>query len=121
VHSSPPSAADLAAATTALRDPNDNRTRRTRLQRQVLRLRGRLQDIGLPVNGLPFPVVSIRLPGSDAQRWWSRLQSTGIRALLQQSRCRRGVMLTVLVRADHSPADLDRLTMALRERRRGVA
>jgi 8-amino-7-oxononanoate synthase len=121
VHSSPPSAADLAAASTALRDPNDNRARRIRLQRQVLRLRSRLQDIGLPVSGLPFPVVSVRLLGSDAQRWWSRLQSAGIRALLQQSRCRRGVMLTVLVRADHSPADLDRLTVTLREGRRGVA
>ncbi len=123
VHSSPPSAADLAAASTALQDAKDNRARRTRLQRQVLRLRNRLRDIGLSVNGLPFPVVSIPLPGSEAQSWWSHLQSAGIRAVLQQSRCRRGVMLTVLVRADHSPADLERLTAALRvvAVRRGAA
>ncbi|MEU4292826.1 hypothetical protein AB0E63_31775 [Kribbella sp. NPDC026596] len=121
VHSSPPSAADLAAASTALHDPSGNRVRRTRLQGQVLRLRSRLHDLGLTANGLPFPVVSIRLPGSDAQRWWSRLQSAGIRALLQQSRCRRGAMLTVLVRADHSPADLERLTAALLAGQRGVA
>jgi 8-amino-7-oxononanoate synthase len=123
VHSSPPSAADLAAAGTALHDTNDNRARRTRLQGHVLRLRNRMRDIGLSVNGLPFPVVSIPLPGSDAQRWWSQLQSAGIRAVLQQSRCKRGVMLTFLVRADHTPTDLDRLTVALRAIavRRGAA
>jgi 8-amino-7-oxononanoate synthase len=123
IHSSPPSAADLAAANRALRDPNANRTRRSRLQGHVLRLRDRLRELGLTVNGLPFPVVSIWLPGSDAQGWWSHLQSAGIRAVLQQSRCKRGVMLTFLVRADHTPADLDRLTVALREIavRRGAA
>ncbi|MFG1817677.1 aminotransferase class I/II-fold pyridoxal phosphate-dependent enzyme [Kribbella sp. NPDC049174] len=123
VHSSPPSAADLAAASRALRDSNENRTRRARLQGHVLRLRNRLRDLGLTVNGMPFPVVSTWLPGSDAQRWWSQLRSAGIRAVLQQSRCRRGVMLTFLVRADHTPADLDRLTVALRAIavRRGAA
>ena len=90
---------------------------------KVRSLRNRLRDLGLSVNGLPFPVVSIPLPGSDAQGWWSQLQSAGIRAVLQQSRCKRGVMLTFLVRADHTPTDLDRLTVALRAIavRRGAA
>ncbi|WP_433158557.1 aminotransferase class I/II-fold pyridoxal phosphate-dependent enzyme [Kribbella sp. CA-247076] len=117
VHSSPPSSADLGAATMALY--GDHRARRSQLQSNVLRLRNRLRDLGLPVNGLPFPVVSIRVP--DAYEWWSELRSAGIRAVLQQSRCRPGVMLSVLVRADHSPADLDRLTAALRAVRRGAA
>lgn len=115
VHSSPPSAADLAAATMALHTPAGNRDRRSRLRGNVLRLRNRLGDLGLVVNGLPFPVVSIRVPAPTATKWWSHLRSAGIRAVLQPSRCRGGLMLTVLVRADHSPADVDRLTSTLRE------
>lgn len=123
VHSSPPSAADLAAATVALRDPVGNRGRRCRLRANVLRLRDRLAELELAVNGLPFPVVSIRVPDSTATRWWSHLRSHGIRAVLQPSRCRGGVMLTVLVRSDHSAGDLDRLTASLRQLagRRGAA
>ncbi|MET7280725.1 aminotransferase class I/II-fold pyridoxal phosphate-dependent enzyme [Kribbella sp. NPDC005582] len=123
VHSSPPSAADLAAATMALRDPAGNRARRSRLRANVLRLRDHLAELDLAVNGLPFPVVSIRVPAPTATRWWTHLRSHGIHAVLQPSRCRGGLMLTVLVRTDHSYGDLDRLTAALRglAGRRGAA
>ncbi|MFK4088243.1 hypothetical protein ACI2LF_29290 [Kribbella sp. NPDC020789] len=123
VHSSPPSAADLAAATMALHDPAGNRARRSRLRANVLWLRNRLSELELPVNGLPFPVVSIRVPAATASSWWSHLRSARLHAVLQPSRCRPGVMLTVLVRADHSDADLDRLTATLRRlaRRQGAA
>jgi 8-amino-7-oxononanoate synthase len=111
VHSSPPSAADLAAATTALGDVH---ARRARLDKQVRRLRDRLCETGLAVNGLPFPVVSVRLPSSAARRCWSRLHDDGIHTVLQQSRCRGGVLLSLLVRADHTAADIDRVAEALR-------
>jgi len=115
IHSSAPSAADVAAATVALAQPRRNRALRARLLAHTLRVRGCLREAGLPVSGPPFPVVSVRLPGTgDARRWWSHLRSRGIRTVVQQPRCRGGALLTVLLRADHSDGDIERLVSELR-------
>lgn len=123
VHSSPPSAADLAAATSALGDVDGVGSRRARLLGLVLHLRSRLRDLGLRDPSPPFPVVGIGLPSLEARRWWSRLRASGIQAVVQQSRCRGEFRLTVVVRADHSYADLERLAGALETLavRRGAA
>lgn len=115
IHSSPPSAADLAAASAALSDPRAGRVRRARLEATVRRLRAALRDAGLLVNGLPFPLVSIPLPStSEGRRWWYRLRERGLRTVVQEPRCRTGALLSLLVRADHTDHDIDRLVVELR-------
>jgi 8-amino-7-oxononanoate synthase len=115
VHSSPPSAADLAAAQAALEDPAACAARRHRLLANVLRLRSQLQATGIPVNGLPFPIVSV--PFTDVHRAraaWRRMRDGGVRGLVQTPGCRRGALLSVLLRADHRPCELDRIARELR-------
>jgi 8-amino-7-oxononanoate synthase len=115
VHSSPPSAADLAAAGAALRDPVGCAARRQRLLGHVLALRAELRTAGVPVHGLPFPVVSVPFP--DVQRAraaWRRMRAGGVRGLVQTPGCRREALLTVLLRADHRAGELDRIARELR-------
>lgn len=115
IHSSPPSAADLAAASVALSDLRAGRVRRARLEASVRHLRAALRDAGLPVNGMPFPLVSIPLPStSEGRRWWYWLRERGLRTVVQDRRCRAGALLSLLVRADHSDHDIDRLVVELR-------
>jgi 8-amino-7-oxononanoate synthase len=110
VHSSPPSAADLAAAAVALGAPDGHRARRARLHARVTQLRGRLRAAGLLVNGLPFPLVSVWLPDAGlARAWWARLAGRGVQTVVQRPRCRGGALLSLLVRADHAERDIDRV------------
>jgi 8-amino-7-oxononanoate synthase len=112
-HCSPPSAADLAAARAALRDPADGR-RRDRLARNVIRLRRGLHAVGLRAAGRPFPVVRVPPPaGVDAVRWQHALGERGVRVLVQRPRCRPRAVLMLLVRADHRDGELDRAVREL--------
>jgi 8-amino-7-oxononanoate synthase len=115
VHSSPPSAADLAAAEAALLDPAGCAARRHRLFGHVLALRAGLRAAGVPVHGLPFPVVSVPFPDvSRARAAWRRMRAAGVRGLVQTPGCRRGALLSVLLRADHRAGELDRIVRELR-------
>ncbi|GAA0459996.1 hypothetical protein Ade02nite_14160 [Paractinoplanes deccanensis] len=110
-HSSPPTAADVAAATRALDDPDRNAARRARLLRHT-----RVIGDVLGLRGPPFPMVSIRSAGPDeARRWWRALRRQGIATVPQRSRCRDDIRLTALLRADHSERDVARLAAALRQ------
>jgi 8-amino-7-oxononanoate synthase len=110
VHSSPPSAADLAAAAVALGARDGHRGRRARLHAHVAYVRDRLRGAGLAVNGLPFPLVSVWLPDAGlARAWWSRLAGRGVQTVVQRPRCRGGALLSLLVRADHAERDIDRV------------
>lgn len=113
MHSSPPSAADLAAGIGALRSSSLPRLRR-RLWRLTLWLRTAFADLGLPPMGLPFPIVGTRVGSLPlARRWRAALAARGVQALVQLPRCRPGAVLSAVVRADHSQADLDRLVRGL--------
>lgn len=125
-HSSPPSSADLAAAAVALgvgvgdqagdwpRAQRSAGIARHRLLGHVLFLRQALAAAGLRVPALPFPLVSIPLAGADqARRWLDGLHAHGIRAVAQRPRCRPGITLSVLLRADHSKPEVERLAGAL--------
>jgi 8-amino-7-oxononanoate synthase len=115
LYSSPPSAADLAAAVVALGDRGSRRAQRARLHALVVRLRAGVRGAGLPAHGLPFPTVSVPLRGpGEATRWSARLADAGIRTLVQQPACRPGALLTAIVRADHHERDIERLVDALR-------
>ncbi len=110
MHSSPPPAADLAAALTALGDVRGNRLRRERLWTNVRCLRNALRGMGFRPVGRPFPLVSIDMPSpAEAYRWWRRLSARGVRTVVQRPLCRPGVVLSLLVRADHTSHDLDLL------------
>ncbi|MDQ1054916.1 8-amino-7-oxononanoate synthase [Arthrobacter sp. SORGH_AS 212] len=113
MHSSPPSAADLAAGLSALRDLRVPRLR-TRLWRLTRWLRQAFQGLGLPLVGLPFPIVGTHMGSARlARQWWSALSTRGVETLVQLPRCRPGALLSAVVRADHSQVDLDRLVRAL--------
>jgi 8-amino-7-oxononanoate synthase len=106
-HSSPASAADLAAATAATRDERANDGRRQHLTRLVLTLRQGLASLGLPVNGRPFPMVSVvATDASVARALHALLAGRQVGALLRQPRCRRGTALTFLVTAAHQLEDI---------------
>lgn len=125
-HSSPPSSADLTAAAIALGIGVGDRAgdwcgaqfragvARNRLLGHVLFLRQALAAAGVRVSGPPFPLVSIPLAGvHQARRWLNRLRGQGIRAVAQRPRCRPGIALSVLLRADHREPEVDRLAGAL--------
>jgi 8-amino-7-oxononanoate synthase len=106
-HSSPPSAADLAAAEIATRDEAENDARRQRLARLVLLLRDGLASLGLPVTGRPFPLVSVvpRDP-SVARALYDWLVTCRIRSLLRQARCGDRLSVSFSLTASHRRADI---------------
>ena len=113
LHSSPPSAADLGAGLSALRNPRLPRLR-ARLYRLTHWLRQAFRDLGLPPLGLPFPIVGTPVNSLQlARRWRSGLAERGVQTLVQLPRCRPGALLSAVVRADHTQADLDGLVRAL--------
>jgi 8-amino-7-oxononanoate synthase len=123
LHSSPPSAADLGAGVSAIRDRRIPPLR-GRLWRLTRWLRQAFNDLGLPPLGLPFPIVATHVESLLlARRWRSGLAARGVQALVQLPRCQPGALVSAVVRADHSQADLDRLvrTLALVTRDRRAA
>jgi len=115
VHASPPSTADLHAAWHAL-DANRRvgEARRERLRALVARLRRRLVERGVAICGGPFPVQSLpAMPPPAAARIAAALDAHGMRAVLQRPRCRDGATVTLLVNADHTAGEIDRVVDAL--------
>ena len=84
------------------------------LNNTMSRLRQALNDLGLAPLGLPFPIVGTRVDSLLlARRWRNGLAARGVQALVQLPRCQPGALLSAVVRADHSQADLDRLVRGL--------
>ncbi len=112
VHSSPPSAADVASAARALEiNAASGDALRARLWRRVRQFRAGASRLGLGAEGGPFPVqtLHVRAPGAVQ----AGLERRGIRAALVRSA--RGPALTFLLSARHSEADIDRALRALAE------
>jgi 8-amino-7-oxononanoate synthase len=113
LHSSPPSAADLAAGLGALRNFRIPRLRE-RLWRLTCWVRRAFGDLGLAPQGQPFPIVGTRTDSLQlARRWRAGLAALGVQVLVQLPRCRPGALLSAVVRSDHTQADLDRLVRGL--------
>ncbi len=113
-YSSPPTSADLASATAALSERRKLALRRNVLHKHVTFLRHALGSAGLPVIGLPFPLVGIWFAGqAPALRWCGSLQSAGIHVLVQRPRCQPGALLTAVLRSEHSATDIERLAGVL--------
>lgn len=113
-HMSPPSLAVIHAAARALdinRRSGDRR--RNRLWQMVRRLRAGLRSLGLDTQGDDFPVQTLaHRPGLDAIALHAGLQQHGIGTVPHRNRggCAR---LSLLLRADHSSADVERAVAAL--------
>lgn len=116
LHSSPPSAASIAAARRALRiNRRCGACLRARLWTRVRQWRQRMAAGGLRCLGGYFPVQSVVLPDgagiAAATEVHARLRGDGIETLLQTTGA--GPVLTFLLRADHRAADIDRAAGAL--------
>lgn len=116
IHTSPPSAADIAAARNALAI---NRTQgdhlRARLVRLVELLRKELRKLGLlPRSDLPIPMQAVAMPSLRvAKAALASLDTSGIRALVTRS-CQEDLpSLTLLITARHGPADISHTVAAL--------
>jgi 8-amino-7-oxononanoate synthase len=113
-YSSPPTSADLTAAAAAVRDRHELGRRRKILHDHVTFVRDALASAGLTVIGLPFPLVGIMFASqAEALRWCARLQSARIHLLVQRPRCRRGALLTAVLRSEHSTRDIERLVATI--------
>lgn len=114
-HASPPTAADLRAADRAT-DPRAVPAvdaRRRWLWWLVRRLLAGVRRLGLQVAGLPFPVVHVGGSHLDPLAAAGALRRHGVRALVLTPACRPVPTLTLVVTADRTPADLDRVLHVL--------
>jgi len=112
VHSSPPTAADVAAARRALRiTARDGDARRRWLARRVGEVRAAARTAGFDPVGDPFPVISLN--ATDVGRVTLELHQRGARGLVQRPACLAAPVLTFLLRADHTRAEIAQLTAAL--------
>jgi 8-amino-7-oxononanoate synthase len=116
LHTSPPSAADLAAGRTAVainRTQGDDR--RARLVRLVTQLRTEMKKLGLESRSeLPIPIQVIAMPSLRAAKAaLVSLHDSGIRALVTRSCLGDLPSLTLLITARHTLADISQVTKAL--------
>lgn len=114
MHSSPPSAADVAAGLDSLVCTAQLATERNRLAEHTQWLRSEYTRIQLPCQGRSFPIVSTPMADLATARWWQQqLARSGINVLVQQPRCRRTPMLSAVLRSDHRRSDLQGLVRSL--------
>lgn len=126
VHSSPPSMADLGAARRALAVNAAAGDRlRARLARRVGLLRA---ELGPEYCASParFPIQPVRPRGEDARGLHARLLRSGIETVLHAPHGDRPPRVSLILTADHLPADIRRAAAVvrhknLRRRRRGAA
>jgi 8-amino-7-oxononanoate synthase len=117
VHSSPPSLAVINAARRALAiNEKLGDQLRSRLAKLVRCFRESLRQIGLFAFGGLFPVQTLKpIPGIDPERFYRRLLSFGVRAVLRSARHAPGAALTFLINVLHSRSDISRCMDALQQ------
>ena len=109
VHCSPPSVADVAACSHALKI---NRIRgdelRQTLAQRVVQLRKGMQRLGLIAIPSLFPVQPLRLPSEIAARnIHERLSAEGIRTVLHRGEGGKGERISFIVTAQHAVAQIE--------------
>lgn len=121
VHCSPPSQADVAAATRALAiNARYGDALRARLLARVQTLRQALAGYGIPVRGGAFPVQSVPMPSARAAiRLQATLARRGFETIVQRARCMRETALTFILNARHSETDIRDAAAALAAAARG--
>ena len=115
VHCSPPSIAVFRALEHAF-TVNDasGESLRARLLSRVRRFRRWLAESSLSANGGLFPVQTLSpLPHLNATALYDQLRRAGIRTVLRPGKARHSVVITAVVTARHTPADIDRIGQVL--------
>jgi len=114
-HCSPPSFADLHAAERAVRlNRAEGDRHRWRLAALIRRFRLGLARLGLSAGRSLFPVQSLDpVAGLSPAALFEALNARGIRAVLHKPECRRGVVVSFVLTASHSPAAIDSALEAL--------
>ncbi|MEC5161058.1 MULTISPECIES: hypothetical protein [unclassified Janthinobacterium] len=109
VHTSPPSTAAIRAGARALRlNRQCGDALRALLRQRVAQWRGALARLGVASRGGAFPVQSVPLERAvDAAALHAGLRRSGVDSVLGSG------ALTFLLRADHTPADIDGAVAAL--------
>jgi len=122
-HSSPPSAAAIAAAERALDDNAEHGDAlRAGLLSRVSHLTRGLRALGIATTGRPFPALTLAWPrGRAALELHARLSGLGVELVLTRPSCRaRDLALAWLVSVRQSSAEIDsalqRLEQALDQR-----
>ena len=116
IHTSPPSAANIAAGRNAVAlNWTHGDHRRARLVRLVGQLRTELRKLDLQSRSeLPIPMQVIAMPSLRAAKAaLASLDENGVRALVTRSCLGDLPSLTLLITARHAPADIARTTAAL--------
>jgi 8-amino-7-oxononanoate synthase len=113
VHSSPPSAAAIAAAQRALQLNGEfGNALRRRLVERVVRFRRRL--VGLRSAESLFPVQSLKLPENiDAHALYRALLGRGVRSVLHRDSRSGGLGISFVLTARHELKDIDDAAEAL--------
>jgi 8-amino-7-oxononanoate synthase len=115
VHSSPPSFADLHAASRALiLNATRGDARRRRLAGLVAHFREGLSALGLKTTGGLFPIQTLDdMSGRKAEAVHRLLLELGVKTVLLRPACRAEPVVTFLITAHHSPAAIDAAVRAL--------
>jgi 8-amino-7-oxononanoate synthase len=115
IHSSAPTAPELAALDSALAEhERSGEARRHYLQSLVQRFRSGLAQLGLPIGSEPFPVQTVGpFTPSEASSRFATLVRRGIAVVPQLMRCRGEHGLTFVLTASHTPAHIDAALAAL--------
>jgi 8-amino-7-oxononanoate synthase len=114
MHSSPPSAVDIAAAARALdRNAAEGDLLRRRLASRIGLLRGHTADRGLHLVGGLFPLQATpHLTVPDGRLLLRRLAEDGVHAVLRRD-CAGGSAVALAVTATHRAADVRTAAAAL--------
>ena len=109
VHCSPPSAADLAAAGRALAvNSQCGDQLRKRLIRLVRLFQYGLRTIGLTAQGGCFPIQTLVLPAQvSAAGLHTALESSGVATVLHRAHRGGEALISFLLNASHTPADIE--------------
>jgi 8-amino-7-oxononanoate synthase len=115
VHSSPVSAADVAALEHALAvNAAHGEDLRARLATSVRRFRAGLRTCGMTADGGPYPVQGLpETRGAEAAAMHRRLRAHGIEAVAQALRGGRAGRVVFIITARHTPAELDAALRAI--------
>lgn len=115
VHCSPPSNAHLHSAVAALRiNASRGDALRGHLATLVSQFRAGLETLEVPLTPGLFPVQSTGASAPlDLRAVHRRLGSLGIKTVLNQPRCRRGIALSFIFTAAHRQADVAQVVRAV--------
>lgn len=114
VHSSPPSAADIAAAGNALdRNAEVGDALRALLADRVRALRHHAAKRGLPLVGGLFPVQNTpAVSVATGRRLLGQLEAAGVHAVLRRA-CGGGSAIVLVLTVAHQPAEIERVANVL--------